>query len=423
MEATVRIQTAALLACCITALPASAAPPKRTVVEIATPVRPPAEVFPDRTPAPLTLSLRIGPLRAATAVAFSPDGSLLACASHGLVTVWDLRLAQMLRALKGVSGAVHAVRFSPDGRLVAVGGGEAAVRGDIRLFRTSDGDLVGTLSGHEDVVAAIDFDRDGKRLVSGGFDRSVRLWDLESKKCLRTVSGHADAVHAVSFGPDGSWFASAGKDRTVRVVDAGSGKVRLSLATVDELHGLVVSPDGRWIVAGGEGTTLYWWDSRSGERARVRGGHHAAIKDLSFGGDGRLVGSVGDDQTLRFWDPGTGNEKHAEKLPALANAVALSLDSRRVAVACFDGRVRLYEAPGGRSLASFLATLGVGEACWLAMSAQGHLIGSPKLLIDGRWKMGEVEVPRDPVWKAIFDPEAVARAARGEPQTPPEFRR
>jgi WD40 repeat protein len=426
MEATRRIRLAVAVVLALSASsPAGDPPPVRTrrSVEIVTPVRPPAEVFPGQTPAPLTLSLPISPLRPATAVAFSPTGKVLACGSHGLVTLWDLRLGQMTRSLE-VSGAVHAVRFSPDGGLIAVGGGEPAVRGEVRLFRTADGEPAGTLTGHEDVVAAIDFDRDGKRLVSAGFDRGVRLWDVESKTCLRTVPGHADIVEAVGFAPDGSWIASAGKDRTVRVIDAESGKVRLSLAAVDELHGLVVSPDGRWIVAAGTGTTLYWWDARSGEKVRTKGGHHAAVTDLSFGADGRLVASVGEDQTVRFWGSDNGAEKHAEKLPALPYAVALSPDSQRAAVACFDGWVRLYEAPGGRSQVAFLATAAPGGAAhWLAMTPAGHLIGSPKLLFDGRWKMGDAEVSRDPVWKALFDPEAVGRAARGEPVSPPQFRR
>jgi WD40 repeat protein len=397
--------------------------PTRIGVAITTPVVPPPEVFAGKPHAPLTLSLRMGPLNPATAVAFSPDGQLLACGSHSLVTLWDLRLGQCVRSLPAFQGAVHAVRFSPDGRLVAVAGGRPAVSGEVRLFQVADGKPVGTLTGHEDVVTAIDFNGTGKRLLSGSFDRTVRIWDLETRKSLQVLTGHADEVRGVAFAPDGTWVASVGKDRMVRVVEADSGKLRLSLTAVDELNGMAISPDGQWIVAGGEAMTLYWWSSRSGERSRTVGGHHAAVADIVFCRDGRLLASVGADRTVRLWDGATGVEKHAEKLPESPYAVALSGDGRRVAVACFDGRVRLYEAASGKLLLSMLAlTAESGEAQWLAQTPAGHLIGSPKLLINGRWKMGEVEIAKDTVWKAVFDPEAVARSARGEPLSPPQFR-
>jgi hypothetical protein len=398
-------------------------PARKLEVLVPTPVVPPAEVFPGRAPAALSLSLRVGPLAPATSVAFSPDGNLLACGSYGLVTLWDLRLAQVVRAVADWPGAVQAVRFSPDGALLAVAGGLPAARGDVRLYRTADLSGAADLAGHRDVVAAVAFSPDGKRLASAGFDRTVRIWDLEKKECRRTLTGHADTVNALAFDPEGRRLASAGKDRTVRLSEVETGKGLLSLGALDELLAVAVSPDGQWVVAAGADTTLTWWKTDTGERGRVRGAHHGAVHDLAFGRDGRLLASAGADKTVRFWDPASCNEKQAVVVPSLVYAVALSPDGKRAAAACFDGRVRLYDVDNTRPVLTLLAVPAEGEARWLVQTPQGHLIGSPKLLIDGVWMMGGKAVPRDPVWRAVFDPEAVARAARGEQQPAPAFRR
>jgi hypothetical protein len=401
----------------------TAAPrPRRTTdVTVATTLVPPREVFPDVPPAALHLALPAGPMPPATAVAFSPDGRLLACGTYGLVTLWDLQLGQVVRAVAGLPGTVHAVRFSPDGRLLAIAGGRPGLRGDLRLVRPDDGKLVATLAGHEDVVAAVAFSPDGQRLASGGFDKTVRLWDVAGLKAERTLTSHADTVNAVAFAPDGSWLASAGKDRTVRVAEAATGKPRLSLGALDEVHAVAVSPDGATIVAAVADTTLVWWDAKTGARGRVRGGHHAAVQDVCFSRDGALLASAGADSTLRVWDPATGAERHSLVLPALVYAAALSPDARLAAAACFDGQVRLYEVGSGRPRIALMALPAGGEAQWLALTPQGYLIGSPKLLYEGRWSMGGRGVPRDPVWKAVFNPEAVARGARGESSPPPAF--
>jgi hypothetical protein len=398
-------------------------PTRKLEVLVPTPVVPPAEVFPDRKPAALSLSLRTGPLAPATAVAFSPDGTLLACGSYGLVTLWDLRMGQVVRAVSDWPGAVHAVRFSPDGSLLAVAGGLPAVRGDVRLYRTADAARAFHLGGHRDVVAAVAFSPDGRTLASAGFDRTVRIWDLEKRECLQTLTGHADVVNALAFEPKGRWLASAGKDRTVRLTEVQTGKSLFSLGALDELHAVAVSPDGQWVVAAGADATLTWWKAATGERGWVRGAHHGAVHDLAFSRDGRLLASAGADKTVRFWDPAAGTEKQAVVVPSLVYAVALSPDGKRAAAACFDGLVRLYEVENTRPVLTMLAVPADGEARWLVQTPQGHLIGSPKLLIDGTWMMDGKAVPRDPVWRAVFNPEAVLRAARGEPQPAPSFQR
>jgi hypothetical protein len=397
--------------------------PARAIdVTLTTPLVPPREVFPNLTPASLALSLRMGPVAPAVSVAFSPDGRLLACGSHRLATLWDLQMGQVVRSITGLPGTVQAVRFSPDGSLLAVAGGLPGVRGDLRLFRTADGKPAGTLAGHSDAVAALAFSPDGKRLASAGYDKKVRLWDVENLKLERVGPEHADAVTALAFAPDGSWLASAGKDRTVRVVETATGKLRFSLAALGEVLAVAVSPDGRWIVASGTDPALVWWDARTGTRERSKGPHREAVNELAFSRDGRTVASAAADGSVGLWNTDNGAMRESLTLPSPVYAVALSPNGKVAAAACFDGQVRLYETLFGRHRLSLLAVPDAEDgARWLALTAQGYVVGSPKLLIDGRWTMAGRKVPADPVWRTVFNPEAVARAARGEAQPAPSF--
>jgi len=89
-------------------------------------------------PGSLEVTLSIGPLPPVAAVAFSPNGKLLASGIYGQVTIWDLSTARPLKVLTNVLGAVNDLKFSPDGNLLAVAGGQPSARGDLRLFNTTD---------------------------------------------------------------------------------------------------------------------------------------------------------------------------------------------------------------------------------------------------------------------------------------------
>jgi WD40 repeat protein len=364
----------------------------------------------------LELALSVGPLAPVAAVTFSPDGKLLATGSYGHVTLWNLETVRPEKVLTNVLGAVNDLRFSPDGRLLAVAGGQPSAKGDLRLYQVADWKLLATLGGHEDVVSSVAFHPDSKRLASGSFDKTVRIWDLTSHRVARTLTGHSDFVYAVGFSPDGRWLASCSKDRTVKVVEADTGKSRFTLSGMDQdVLAVAFSSDGKSLVSSGFESGLYWWDAQSGQRVRVQGGHGVAVQEVCFSKDGKLLASAGADRTVRLWNGAGGAPLRTLAAGSVAYAVALSPDGKRVAGGCFDGLVRLWDTASGRPLLTLLALPPRGEeGDWLAVTPEGYAAASPGLAALGRWRVAGQAVAGGAAWKALGQPESVVKAARGE---------
>jgi WD40 repeat protein len=392
-------------------------PPKLRKLDVLLPTDAvaPKELAGTAAPAKLSLALKVGPLSPLTAVTFSPDGKLLACGSYGQVTVWDLTAGKPAKVLTNVLGTVNDLRFSPDGTLLAAAGGQPSAKGDLRLFQVADWKHVATLPGHDDVVFSVAFSPDGKRLASASFDKTVRLWDVAGRKLERTLTGHSDFVYAVAFSPDGTWLASASKDRSVKLTEADTGKSLLTFSGMDQdVLAVAVSPDGKTVVSSGYETSLFWWNAQTGERIRAQGGHGVAVHEVAFSKDGKLVVSAGGDKTVRLWDGASGAPLRALAVGSMVYAAALSPDGKLVASGSFDGLLRVWEAGTGRQLATLLATPHGDEPDWLAVTPEGYAAASKGFTELAQWRMGAQPVAAEAAWKAFGNPEAVAKAVRGE---------
>ena len=98
---------------------------------------------------------------------------------------------------------------------------------------------------------------DGRWALSGSEDKTLRLWDVNSGKCLRTFEGHTKTVKSVALSADGRWALSGSHDKTLRVWDVSSGEC---LRTFEEheygVCSVALSADGRWVLSGGGDNTL-----------------------------------------------------------------------------------------------------------------------------------------------------------------------
>ena len=152
------------------------------------------------------LSHRIGWHGAAvTALAFSPDGSMIASGcSDGLVRLWDTATGSFISDCAGHTGEVRSLAFSPDGEHLVSG----SVDSTARIWETATGKLVAELSGHLSWVRAVAVNPAGSMVATGSGDNTVRLWDLKSGAELDFMS-HYSCIMALAFSPDGGSLPSA----------------------------------------------------------------------------------------------------------------------------------------------------------------------------------------------------------------------
>ena len=149
----------------------------------------------------------------------SPDGSILAVGySLNDVRLFRTSDLELLRTLTHATQdryytEVGCVAFSPDGTILASGSEDQI----IRLWRVSDRTLLRVLTGHAGNITSLAFSPDGTMLVSGSADRTVHLWRVGDGALLHTLSGHTFQVSAVAFSPDSTLLFSASLDGTVHV--------------------------------------------------------------------------------------------------------------------------------------------------------------------------------------------------------------
>lgn len=356
-------------------------------------------------------------------VAFSPDGQMIASASHHNIQLWDASTGVEIRKLKGHLGLVRAVLFLPDRQTILSISDDITSRlWDVRtgaqirtlkspfssadtVFLSPDGQIAASTCGNGIVrvwdtatwterrtqhvrgcARAVAFSPDGRTLASGADEHSARLWDSSTGLRRRTLNGHSRDVTAVAFSPDGQAVASTSKDGTVRLWDSATGGGRhLLIGHLREVNAVAFSPDGRTIASASDDHTVRIWYSTDGlERDptlefqhSLNPGHDVNVTAVAFSPDGQIVASASADREVRFWDSVTGFERRAPRHhlhKGWVLAITFSPDGKTVASASSDKTVKLWNAGTGAHLRTLEGH--TGRAIAVAFSSDSQTLVS-----------------------------------------------
>jgi WD40 repeat protein len=325
-----------------------------------------------------------------SALAYSPDGKLLAVSGHHEVLIHKADGSGLVARLVGLSERIQAVAFSPDGKLLAVSGGSPGRFGEVQIWDVARKRLKLSLPVTFDTVYGVSWSSDGTRLAFGCADNSVRAIDLTGKQIL-FQGGHNDWVFGTIFSRENDYIVSVSRDMSMKLTEVSTqrlidnitsitpGALKGGLAAVarrplKEKKMSKVPPDVKGgkphvydeVVCGGsDGTPRLYKIHRETKRRigdddnklRAYAAMPGRVYAVAFNADGtKFVAGSSMDGTgeARVYQTDDGKFVPCAGQKGGVFAVAFRPDGRQVASAGFDGTVRLNDAQTGALVREFV---------------------------------------------------------------------
>jgi len=242
-------------------------------------------------------------------------------------------------------GAVASADFSPDGKHIVTGSWDNSAR----IWNVNSGKAVLKLAAeHKGYVNSVVFSPDGKRILTASDDGTAKLWDAKTGAILNTLTGHTTRVRQAIFSPKGDRILTASNDRTAIIWNAKTGE-KIGKPFIGHRWAVICvafSPDGTKIATGSEDNTARLWDLNTGEEIGVYQGHTAAVTSVAFSQDGLRLLTASQDNTAKLWDASTGHE--GTEILTLAGhdqdltSVSVSSDGTRILTSSRDGKAIIW---------------------------------------------------------------------------------
>ncbi|MGA9767415.1 MAG: caspase family protein [Blastocatellia bacterium] len=306
------------------------------------------------------------------AVAFSPDGMLVASASSDkTVRLWEVQTGRMLRVFDYHKDSVTSIVFSPDGKTIVSGSLDKTVA----ICDVKSGRLIRSLVDHGDEVNSVAFSPDGKIIASGSRDETINLWNAANGEVIHTIEGSASEVRAVAFSPDGKTLASGTANKTVRLWQVSDGHLIGALeGHTAAIRAVAFSPDGQTVASGGDDNLIKLWNVESRLLVRTLQGHSGIVTSTVFSKDGKLLYSGSHDKTIRVWDVESGKTINTiGRASAPVTSVALSPDGNIITAGGWI-TIDLWSSVDSRWIRTFESRLSNVRA--VAFSSDGKTMAS-----------------------------------------------
>lgn len=277
-------------------------------------------------------------------IAYSPDGSLLAAASHLGVYIYNAETLEQVRFIE-TNHLLSSVAFSADGQLVAAGG---QVDPTIHLWRVSDGLLVNELLGHQRTVNSVLFSPDGQTLASAANDGTVRLWNVSDGTSLRTLEGHNGGVTSLAFDPTGQILVSGSYDFTAKVWQTDDGQLLGTLeGHSDWVRGVAVDPNSLLIATSSQDGTVNIWEEET--LLYTLSDFSGQVESIAFSPDGQILATASYyDEEISLWQTKDGSLLETLEQAGVSDLI-FSPDGNTLATTFWGHSVELWRKPADQA--------------------------------------------------------------------------
>lgn len=266
-------------------------------------------------PLPAGVAARLGTTRfnhgdLICSVAISPLGKTIASGISHSLRLWDIATGKdtLLKLGDGGCRVANAVAFSPDGKILAaaqVGIGTSIVT----LWELPSGKQLPAIGGQANEIQFMVFSPNGEILATASWDQTIRLWSVKTGRELFVLQGHTHWVKAIVFSPDGKKLFSGSPDKSIRVWNVETGKEISTLKTKGApVNGLAISPDGKTLAWGTGRFSVLLHDLETGKEIRRLHKHTRVLTSLSFSRDGKSLASADEEEGFRLWDVASGKK-------------------------------------------------------------------------------------------------------------------
>jgi WD40 repeat protein len=264
----------------------------------------------------------------------------------------------------GNSLPVRSLAFTPDGQFLVSGG----VDKTIKIWNVEARSLVQTLrpSPAQEVVT-VALSSDGQTLASGSIDGTVRLWNWKTGELLHTLLGHSSIVTSVVFSPNGQTLASGSGDKMIYLWKVSDGSLDRTIATQQFIQTLAFSPTDNILASAGVGMSVDLWNGSTGKLVRSLGRYKSVIYAIAFSPDGQSLAfssdacspdsdycktlSMTDKNTLRLWNlQGRQIGKTFTGHTDYIGDIAFSPSGRTLISGSLDKTVKVWDVPTGSIL-------------------------------------------------------------------------